>query len=1170
MKNRKRIAAIAMAVAVTITSIPINPFSGTVKASASETNAVTLDKTDYKEVWADEFEGTALNREDWNVELHQPGWVNSELQSYVDSEENISVKDGKLYLTPVKKVTKINTAGNLISNADFANGTQGWTETIANWEGAGADASSKCANGTITYDINNVGTADWNIQLKQQGIQLVAGNQYRASYKIKSSQARTVKSGIMNNDYVWYGGSDPVLEAGKETEVSFEFTMSVSDEVNFYISMGQILDKANNKIATPASKITISDISLIDITPGNDTEKEVVSYTSGRINTQGKHDFTYGLFEVKAKVPAGQGYLPAFWLMATDENVYGQWPRCGEIDCMEVMGQEPNKVYGTIHYGNPHSESQNTYITTTGKDFSKDFHVFSCEWEPGSIKWYCDGVLYHEEHDWHSTTEGKGTLSYPAPFDQPFYMILNLAVGGSWVGNPDETTSFDNNPYIVDYVRVYQKDSYDENVTKPEKEVILRDPDSNGNYINNGTFATVEDLTDDDNWSFKTALGGTGTASISDNTMKVETTSEGTVDYSIQLVQANVPLEKGATYEVSFDAWASESRTMASDIKAPDRGYTSYMPSLNCELTTSKKTFTQTFKMTSDSDANARLEYNMGAKNSTATIYIQNVSIKKIKAADPNEVEEKTILSNGNYIYNGEFQEGTAHLGDWEFVKQDASEVLVTSLSDGRRLKVSPNGAQVIMSQKDLAFTSGKDYILSFQADTDAERELSINVGGKSTIVKLLPGENKTYSVKFSSADKFTNRNVSFDFGTTGTFYLDNIMLAEDKMIKNGSFDNGLTGYEVYVDSSANASYVVDSIKEQNALDVTINHTSDQDWKIQIKQNNVPLEQGKWYKLTLKAKSDMERKIRVIMQGTEARNYAVYSNDNVVTLNNSYQTITDVFQMNQDSDSAAFLSICLGMVDGEIIKTQHRVVIDDIVLVETKDPSQSDDADNRNEEDSNNGSGNNVPGNSGSGNQGSEGENTNPSDTPSGETKPSEEDASDIIKTVITDDESKSKLELTKKENGTAEVVYAGTTDDDATVVEVPAEITIDGVVYPVTKIQDNAFKNNDKVTRIIVGKNITEIGKNAFAGCENLERIVIGKKVERIGSKAFKNCKSLNVIEIKSKKLNAKNIAEDAFKNVKKGTKIVVPAKKVEEYKVLFVKKGLSRKVKVVAKKEK
>mgnify|MGYP005769508699 CR=1 FL=1 len=308
---KRRLGAARLGLTREITAMPAQTFATGPNAKAQENN--TLSYEGYTKVWGDEFDGDSLNRDDWNVETHEKGWVNSELQEYVDSGENIQVKDGKLVINPVKKVSSI---------------------------------------------------------------------------------------------------------------------------------------ESNDAAST----------------------KEVVSYTSGRVSTQNKQTFTYGRFECRAKVPKGQGYLPAFWLMANDENLYGQWPRCGEIDCMEVMGQETNKAYGTVHYGNPHAQSQGTYYTGENEsDFSDDFHVFTCDWEPGKITWYVDGVKYHEENDWHSTTVGQGTLAYPAPFDQPFYIILNLAVGGSWVGNPNDETSFENNPYEIDYVRVYQKDSYNEDVKRPVK-----------------------------------------------------------------------------------------------------------------------------------------------------------------------------------------------------------------------------------------------------------------------------------------------------------------------------------------------------------------------------------------------------------------------------------------------------------------------------------------------------------------------------------------------------------------------------------------------------------------------------------------------------------------------------------------------------------------------------
>ena len=447
---KKRVLLALLVSAMTLTAMPGVTFAG---SNADSADNGGLSYEGYTQVWGDEFNGDSLNRDDWNVETHKKGWVNSELQEYVDSEENIQVKDGKLLINPVKKVTSVenNEEINLIKNADFSSEMEGWTETIANWGGSdgSADAQRTTSDGKIIYNIKNPGTQDWNVQLKQTDIKLQKGHKYKVSFNVLSTENRKFKTGVMGASYEWYGGCDPELEAGKEQEVSFNFEMNKETVADFYISLG----KYDINDDTLASDVTISDIKMIDLNASN----EDVSYTSGRISTQNKQTFTYGRFECRAKVPKGQGYLPAFWLMANDENIYGQWPRCGEIDCMEVMGQETNKAYGTIHYGNPHAESQGTYYTSDDKaDFSDDFHTFTCDWEPGVIKWYVDGKLYHEESDWHSTTQGQGTLTYPAPFDQPFYIILNLAVGGSWVGNPNEETSFDNNPYEIDYVRVYK------------------------------------------------------------------------------------------------------------------------------------------------------------------------------------------------------------------------------------------------------------------------------------------------------------------------------------------------------------------------------------------------------------------------------------------------------------------------------------------------------------------------------------------------------------------------------------------------------------------------------------------------------------------------------------------------------------------------------------------
>ena len=969
MRKLRKAIPLALAISVALTMTPI-------RASAEEPTQVQAEQSDlveeneslsdeadkdnegYKLVFEDDFNGDQLDRTVWNVEKHEKGWVNGELQEYVDSDENIKVQDGYLNIIPVEKVETTSTTDgqNLLSNADFSSGMDDWTETIANWGSNGFDASaqSSVADGAITYTITNPGNDLWHVQLKQT-VKLAAKKHYTLSYKVKSDVARTIETGVQGdeeNNYISYGAKTQSLQAEKEESVSIDvYAEEGYDTATLYFSLGR---KTGDTSIPDASVVTISDISLVETTanmlPANAFgdnatagTKVKKSYTSGRISTQNLKTFTYGRFEVRAKVPNGQGYLPAFWLMANDENVYGQWPRCGEIDCMEVMGQDTNKLYGTIHYGNPHAESQGTYTIKDGeKSFSDDFHTFTCDWEPGKITWYVDGIKYHEESNWHSTTEGQGTLTYPAPFDQPFYIILNLAVGGSWVGNPNEETNFVNNPFVVDYVRVYQKDSYDENVTRPEvKFEPTNEPDDSGNYIKNSTFAEAEDLTDDTNWKFITALDGAATAEIKDNSMVISTENAGTVDYSVQLVQANVPFEKGATYEVSFDAQASENRKMNVDVKAPDRGYQSYMKTMVPELTTEMKHFSTQFVMKADSDVNGRLEFNMGNAGS-GDIVLKNVVVRKTAEPDPNAKEEKTILANGSCIYNGSFQEGKNHLGYWDITPEGA-DIKVTGLSDGRRLVTE--GKSVTISQSDLAFKEGTAYALSFDAYAQNGATVVATVGGNTYKVNVEAGnEKKDYVVKIPATAKFTDKTVSLKI--EGAISLDNVKMVEDAKIKNGSFNDSLSGYEVYVDSAAKATVVVDSLKENNALDVTVDDTGADDWRIQIKQNNVLLEKGKKYKLSYEAKSTIDRKIRVVMQGGAALGWPVYSehsddqdaNDGIVTLTSEYQKFTEEFIMTEETDAKAFLSICLGNVDGQITD-QHRIVIDNISLVEVENPT---------------------------------------------------------------------------------------------------------------------------------------------------------------------------------------------------------------------------------------
>jgi len=175
-------------------------------------------------------------------------------------------------------------------------------------------------------------------------------------------------------------------------------------------------------------------------------------YTSARISTQGRYSFRYGLFEARLQMPVGRGVWPAFWALGTDIDEVG-WPKCGEIDVMEYLGQEPTTASGTIHGPRDDGGADADYkpgrsvVHTT--PLAEEFHTYSAQWLPGSIQFYFDGRPY-----W-SITAADLPAGSRWVFDHPFFLILNIAIGGAWAGSPDASTTFPQT-LLVDYVRVYQ------------------------------------------------------------------------------------------------------------------------------------------------------------------------------------------------------------------------------------------------------------------------------------------------------------------------------------------------------------------------------------------------------------------------------------------------------------------------------------------------------------------------------------------------------------------------------------------------------------------------------------------------------------------------------------------------------------------------------------------
>lgn len=170
-------------------------------------------------------------------------------------------------------------------------------------------------------------------------------------------------------------------------------------------------------------------------------------YTSGRIKTQGLFQRRYGRFEARIKLPVGQGIWPAFWMLGADFPDVG-WPACGEIDVMEYLGHEPRSIHGTVHgpgYSGGNAIGREHTLAQGG--FHLGFHTFAVEWSPQRIVWEVDGFVYHEV----TPADLPGGARWV--FDHPFFILLNVAVGGYWPGYPDETTEFPQT-MLVDWVRV--------------------------------------------------------------------------------------------------------------------------------------------------------------------------------------------------------------------------------------------------------------------------------------------------------------------------------------------------------------------------------------------------------------------------------------------------------------------------------------------------------------------------------------------------------------------------------------------------------------------------------------------------------------------------------------------------------------------------------------------
>jgi len=376
-------------------------------------------------------------------------------------------------------------------------------------------------------------------------------------------------------------------------------------------------------------------------------------FTSGRIRTlgaDGKPLFTttFGRVEARISLPTGSGVWPAFWMLPATKD-YGVWAASGEIDIMEAKGRLANRVYGTLHYGQawPGNKYAGGMYKFPDETDCTEFHDYAIEWEPSAIRWYVDGNKYYETSSWWAMAEGADApYKYPAPFDVPFYIVLNLAIGGNYDDGrvPDEGDL----PAVmeVDYVRVYEKvGGYDRDVKRPEpprdKEAFAAfATDASGSFIADRPFATINGEAMSTNgmnvnsrdWYFLALaeFGGKATAKterVGDaDFRRVTIVAPGTEVHSVQLIQ-HLPIAKGYTYEISFDAKASTARTIAVKLGGDgDNSWAVYSSQYAPALTSDVKRFKYKFTMEAATDKTARLEFNLG--KGSGDVWIGNVEVR--------------------------------------------------------------------------------------------------------------------------------------------------------------------------------------------------------------------------------------------------------------------------------------------------------------------------------------------------------------------------------------------------------------------------------------------------------------------------------------------------------------------------------------------------------------
>ncbi|MEK4326342.1 carbohydrate binding domain-containing protein [Paenibacillus sp. FSL R7-0312] len=687
-------------------------------------------------------------------------------------------------------------------------------------------------------------------------------------------------------------------------------------------------------------------------------------YTSTRIKTNGLYSKMYGKFEIRAKAPTGKGLWPAIWMLPEDYT-YGNWAASGELDIMEGWGSRPNVVAGTIHYGSqwPDNVYSGKEYVLPGNSTIEDYHTYSIEWEPGEIRWYVDGVLYSTKNDWYSKSSGQPAMNaYPAPFNQRFHLLMNLAVGGNFDGNPTEETVFPSSMEI-DYVRIYELTGREYREPVPvefEKEPYLEGaklPLEDGNFIHNNGFTEQVDgdagmgIPNTAHWVLYKDEGADAALSVEpiggQNFLKVNISKPGGNTYSIQ-PQAIVSLAKGRYYKLSFDAKTDTARDISVRLTggAP-RGFPAYSPAFKADLTPEIQHFETMFQMKESSDNAARIEFNMGTN--TSPVWLGNARLEEIDHIPFDHDSAKTPLGSGNHLYNGSFDLGEVNgRSYWHIEGKGGAEVSPVVKDSRLKLEIAGNGgaeADVTLLQKGIFLVQGHDYKLTFEADSSSARTATVELRGHdgsvyaSQPVQLIAGKHKVEAV-FTDLAGATDHLGQFVLrlgSDAGTVVLDQFLLLRTSFyydpdidyfpLKNGDFSNGFNGWERLLaeEGGQSTAAVADGVAK-----FSITNTGNQAYSVMLFQNGLKAAAGMKYIIEFDASSSVAREISV--RAENGQNSPSHSK--IVKLSPEKKHYALEFtQLTKDTLSLKFL---LGKVEGVSIAQAHDIMINNVKF-EVKD-----------------------------------------------------------------------------------------------------------------------------------------------------------------------------------------------------------------------------------------